>query len=710
MHHRLNPDFVTELIFGTEGSARFTQDSPVLPNVWAAYGETPSAPVELLFTPHIKSSPGVVGSALRARLAAYRSGRDEQGQFLEGRAHVRARERPRVAYNQFHVAARLYFDEMIALALPLTAWWDDHMEDRQEAFVGMLGDEAQVERLAQDMACLFPSKERVRQAARRGRTSNETASEKVAVAPEILWLANIGGAIGWAQAQQADSDDEDLTEIAIDGPQLRIPTTLEIARAVRGLLLLCEPAAGAPSSSIWAINCNRPVESSVSRSVPAVKADAARQLFDIRCKDIAWAVLDSGIDASHPAFVDPETLAKKQAETGAGAVPWWETTRVVETYDFTRIRSLLDPLFLEEMLADGDSDHWLNQAVKHEVERRLRAHEAQHEVVEDDEHDRQLARFLADVRRELEDLELHLQRGRQIDWGVLQPFLRVPHSGQYEPPSSEHGTHVAGILGANVPADTRGPTKAKDERERRLAVGKARVRPGAGVCPDIRLYDLRVLGRDGDEFSVISALQFIGWLNAHRDYLVVQGANLSLSIRHEVYSFACGATPVCEEADRLVSSGVVVVAAAGNHGHQTFRTDRGPREGYLTVSITDPGNAAKVITVGATHRSSPHTYGVSYFSSRGPTGDGRVKPDLVAPGEKIGGPVPQNDWRVKDGTSMAAPHVSGAAALLIARHTELMGKAERVKEILCSTATDLGRERYFQGHGMVDVLRALQSV
>ena len=117
-----------------------------------------------------------------------------------------------------------------------------------------------------------------------------------------------------------------------------------------------------------------------------------------------------------------------------------------------------------------------------------------------------------------------------------------------------------------------------------------------------------------------------------------------------------------------------------------------------------------VITVGATHRYRPHTYGVSYFSSRGPTGDGRIKPDLVAPGEKITAPVPEGAFGLKDGTSMAAPHVSGAAALLMARHNELVGRPARIKQILCTTATDLGRERYFQGAGMLDVLRALQSV
>ena len=87
--------------------------------------------------------------------------------------------------------------------------------------------------------------------------------------------------------------------------------------------------------------------------------------------------------------------------------------------------------------------------------------------------------------------------------------------------------------------------------------------------------------------------------------------------------------------------GVVVVAAAGNHGYRKYTTEEGTTsEAYNSISITDPGNADCVITVGATHRLRPHKYGVSYFSSRGPTGDGRIKPDLVAPGEKITAPVP----------------------------------------------------------------------
>jgi subtilisin family serine protease len=128
------------------------------------------------------------------------------------------------------------------------------------------------------------------------------------------------------------------------------------------------------------------------------------------------------------------------------------------------------------------------------------------------------------------------------------------------------------------------------------------------------------------------------------------------------------------------------------------------------VGITDPGNATEVITVGATHRFQPDRYGASFFSSKGPTADGRLKPDLLAPGEGISSAVGRDGFGAMDGTSQAAPHVSGAAALLLGRNSELEGSPERVKEILLSNATDLGRDRNFQGSGLLDVFRSLQAL
>jgi subtilisin family serine protease len=267
----------------------------------------------------------------------------------------------------------------------------------------------------------------------------------------------------------------------------------------------------------------------------------------------------------------------------------------------------------------------------------------------------------------------------------------------YEPPAHEHGTHVAGVLAGDWRTDdAQGP-------------GDHSVQ---GVCPDMELYDLRVFDANGngDEFAILAALQYVRWLNSNASAPVIHGVNLSLSLDHEVGAYACGRTPVCDECERLLGSGTVVVAAAGNEGRAFYSMASGTSEGYRQISITDPGNADGVITVGATHRHQPHTYGVSYFSSRGPTGDGRAKPDLVAPGEKITAPVPGGGLKSLDGTSQAAPHVSGAAALILARHPELIGQPAEIKRVLCETATDLGRERYFQGTGVVDVLRAIQSI
>jgi hypothetical protein len=308
----------------------------------------------------------------------------------------------------------------------------------------------------------------------------------------------------------------------------------------------------------------------------------------------------------------------------------------------------------------------------------------------------------------LRELAEHAKQDRPIHWELVEQFVEIDPTDPRSRPSMGHGSHVAGIIGANGGSPSRGAKGQASAQD--AAEGASKY--ASGMCPDIKLYDFRVLGQTmlDTEFAIVAALQYIRYVNERHDHMSIHGVNLSLSIPHDVRNYACGRTPICNECERLVESGVVVVAAAGNFGYQQFETKNGSYEGYTSLSITDPGNAESVITVGATHRYKPHTYGVSFFSSRGPTGDGRLKPDLVAPGERIESALPAGEWGELAGTSMAAPHVSGAAAMLMARYVELIGDPREIKRVLCESATDLGRERSFQGHGMLDVLRAFQKV
>jgi serine protease AprX len=290
-----------------------------------------------------------------------------------------------------------------------------------------------------------------------------------------------------------------------------------------------------------------------------------------------------------------------------------------------------------------------------------------------------------------------------------------------------HGTHVAGILAGEQIATEADPLHGAVWYQDDAGVVQPRVTTFPSICgmaPGCRLLSCKVLRADesGDITALLAALQYINQLNSSGRDLVVHGVNISVGHPFDPSWFATGLTPVCREVDNLVRSGVIVVAAAGNtgYGYAGDRENQLIRVGF-EMTINDPGNAALALTVGSTS-SSPHSTGVSYFSSKGPTGDGRMKPDIVAPGERVISAA-AGAFAVKaksvsadatyienSGTSMAAPHVSGAAAAFLSVHREFLGQPDAVRHALLSTATDLGRARTFQGAGLIDAMRAIQSV
>jgi serine protease AprX len=234
-----------------------------------------------------------------------------------------------------------------------------------------------------------------------------------------------------------------------------------------------------------------------------------------------------------------------------------------------------------------------------------------------------------------------------------------------------HGTHVAGIIAGSG------------------ARSNGRYR---GVAPEASLYIGKVLRANGGG-SMSTVMAGIEWAVLEQKVNII---NLSLG-----GTTACDGTDalsvLCDEA--VLQAGVVVIVAAGNMGpnHQTI----GP-----------PGCARQVITVGATDDRGR----VAAFSSRGPTADGRIKPDLVFPGVGLIAPratgtqlglAVASGYTINSGTSMAAPHAAGVAALMLQANPHLT--AAQVKARMIAGAINTGSLPNEQGVGRGDAYWAYRQ-
>ncbi|HET8652971.1 MAG TPA: S8 family serine peptidase [Gaiellaceae bacterium] len=252
-----------------------------------------------------------------------------------------------------------------------------------------------------------------------------------------------------------------------------------------------------------------------------------------------------------------------------------------------------------------------------------------------------------------------------------------------DPAESEHGTHVAGIAAGNNGTPVQ------------IGGGQARL---SGVAPRAYLGNYRVLtiptaanvGLDGNSPEIAAAIEA-----AVQDGMDV----INLSIGEP--EIAPSRDLVVRAIEGAARAGVVTAVSAGND-HDAF--GRG--------SVSSPGSASSAITVGATTIDRR----MAGFSAAGPTPVSlRLKPEVSAPGVNIisAAPARKNLWQELSGTSMAAPHVAGAAALLLERHPTWT--PAQVKSALVSTgrtATDGSHEASpsRQGGGSVDLPRADQPL
>jgi hypothetical protein len=219
-----------------------------------------------------------------------------------------------------------------------------------------------------------------------------------------------------------------------------------------------------------------------------------------------------------------------------------------------------------------------------------------------------------------------------------------------------HGTHVAGIVAAN------GTLK--------------------GVAPDALLYAFKVLddAGSGQDSGIIAAMEKA--VDPDGDPTTDDGADV---INMSLGGYGAANSPLSEAANTAMNAGVMVVVAAGNSGSS-----------YNTIG--SPGNAEKVLTVGAIDKQGL----IAYFSSRGPVvGANYVKPEVLAPGVDINSLKPGNSYATLSGTSMATPHVAGAAALMLQLRPSL--KPEDIKSLLMTSARGIGEDVFTQGAGAIDL-------
>ncbi len=250
-----------------------------------------------------------------------------------------------------------------------------------------------------------------------------------------------------------------------------------------------------------------------------------------------------------------------------------------------------------------------------------------------------------------------------IDTGIhdehpaLDVVNEIDYTGEGTDDLHGHGTHIAGIIASN------------DSTYK-------------GVAYNSNLFNIKVLNEEGSGYGS-DVINGIEWAMDNGVEVI------SISLGAEIDP--CDGTDAISKAvDKAVNQGVVVIVAAGNAGPDS-------------ETITTPGCSKSGITIGAVDDDS-----VPSFSSKGPTDDGRIKPDLVAPGVSITSTWKDNSFKSLSGTSMSTPHVSGVVALLLEANTDL--KPSDIKETLKSTALDLGLDENTQGAGRVDAYEAFLEV
>lgn len=228
-----------------------------------------------------------------------------------------------------------------------------------------------------------------------------------------------------------------------------------------------------------------------------------------------------------------------------------------------------------------------------------------------------------------------------------------------------------------------------------------------GVAPGAALVGVKVLGSDGSGYmSYINA--GIQWVIDNKDTLGIEIMNMSIGAPGN----SDGADSTSQLVNQATDAGIVVVVSAGNEGPGKY-TIGSPAAAAKAITIgamadVEPGNAAYFISCGD---APGYGFYLGCFSSRGPTADGRIKPDVSAPGVFIMAAEmgTTNGYTEKSGTSMSSPFVAGLVGLMLQADSNLT--PVQVKAKIMDTALDWGPtgDDIDYGAGRLDAYEAIKS-
>jgi hypothetical protein len=305
----INKAFYEDFVFKNKqgGVNRFTQDSPIFPEVWSQYFllKNINKRVDLIFTVHRSYSASILLTTLREKLRDYHS---------KYRVH---RDFPvwSLASSGETIAGKLTFDELIHVALPLTSWWQNYLWKEKD--------------------------------------KKDTS--------QMAWFVDMVKAVNWFHKMKAknSTDLSILNDMLLKKAYRRNQYKPKFER----IKPYEEP------TPLWAVSWNRRASISLYRSNKTIKSEPSRRLFNIDGSGITWAIIDSGIDATHSGFrlfdkknnkIFSSPFIKEDRRTNK--------TRIIATYDFTKLRKIMGNL--EGAILSGSNNEtrsYFKNIIKNEI-------------------------------------------------------------------------------------------------------------------------------------------------------------------------------------------------------------------------------------------------------------------------------------------------------------------------------------------------------